>query len=335
MGIIIIAEAGVNHNGSIATAKKMVLSAKEAGADYIKFQTFSPEKLVSKSAQKADYQKQAARAEESQLEMLQKLALTKEGFIELKEYCQSHGIGFLSTPFDLGSIHFLKQLGMDFWKLPSGEITNLPYLLEIAKTRKPVVMSTGMCELGEVAAAIHWLKEAGTEQISLLHCNTEYPTPMEDVNLRAMLSMRDEFGLPVGYSDHTQGIEVPIAAAALGACILEKHFTLDKGMDGPDHLASLEPDELKAMIKAVRNIERAMGNGRKAPSGSEKKNQKAARKSIVANCRIRKGEKFTEENLAAKRPGNGISPMRWFEILGQEAERDFEEDELIVMEKWR
>ncbi len=334
MGIIIIAEAGVNHNGSLATAKKMVLSAKESGADYIKFQTFTPEKLVSKNAQKAEYQKKTTEKEESQLQMLQKLALTKESFIELKEYCQNHGIGFLSTPFDLDSIHFLDQLGMDFWKLPSGEITNLPYLLEIARTKKPVVMSTGMCGLDEVAEAIHWLKEAWTKQISLLHCNTEYPTPMEDVNLKAMLSMKDEFGLPVGYSDHTQGIEIPIAAAALGACILEKHFTLDKGMDGPDHLASLEPEELKAMVKAVRNIEQAMGDGRKAPSVSEKKNRKAARKSIVAKCKIQKGEKFTEENLSAKRPGTGISPMKWFEVLGQKAERDFEEDELIVVEKW-
>lgn len=329
MGIIIIAEAGVNHNGSLAAAKQMVAAAKEAGADYVKFQTFSPKKLVSKFAQKAEYQKQATKQEESQLEMLQKLALAEEDFLELKEYCQSHEIGFLSTPFDLESIHFLDKLDMDFWKLPSGEVTNLPYLLEIAKTRRPVVMSTGMCELEEVAMAVDCLHKAGTKEISLLHCNTEYPTPMMDVNLRAMQTMARNFCLPVGYSDHTMGIEVPIAAAAMGACILEKHFTLDRSMEGPDHLASLEPRELKAMVEAVRNVEQAMGNGRKMPSESEKKNKEAARKSIVAKRRIQKGEAFTEENLTVKRPGNGISPMRWFEVIGQRAERDFEEDELI------
>lgn len=333
MGIRIIAEAGVNHNGSLAAAKKMVLAAKEAGADYVKFQTFLPEKLVSKYARKADYQKQTMKQGESQLEMLQKLTLTQEDFLELKEYCQKHGIGFLSTPFDLESIHFLDKLDMDFWKLPSGEVTNMPYLLEIGRTGKPVVMSTGMCELEEVAAAVDCLRKAGTKEISLLHCNTEYPTPMEDVNLRAMQTMRHDLCLPVGYSDHTLGIEVPIAAAAMGACILEKHFTLDRTLEGPDHLASLEPKELKAMVEAVRNVEQAMGNGRKMPSESEKKNREAARKSIVAKERIRKGEIFTEENLTAKRPGNGISPMKWFEVLGQRAGRDFEEDELIVREE--
>lgn len=333
MGIRIIAEAGVNHNGSLVAAKKMVLAAKEAGADYIKFQTFLPEKLVSKYAQKADYQKQTTKQGESQLEMLQKLTLTQEDFLELKEYCQKHGIGFLSTPFDLESIYFLDKLDMDFWKLPSGEVTNMPYLLEIGKTGKPVVMSTGMCESEEVAEAVDCLRKAGTKEISLLHCNTEYPTPMEDVNLRAMQTMRHDFCLPVGYSDHTFGIEVPIAAAAMGACILEKHFTLDRTLEGPDHLASLEPKELKAMVEAVRNVEQAMGNGRKMPSESEKKNREAARKSIVAKKRIRKGEIFTEENLTAKRPGNGISPMKWFEVLGQRAGRDFEEDELIVKEE--
>lgn len=334
MGIIIIAEAGVNHNGSLATAKQMVLAAKEAGADYIKFQTFLPEKLVSKYAQKADYQKQTTKQGESQLEMLQKLALTQGDFLELKEHCQNYGMGFLSTPFDLESIHFLDKLDMDFWKLPSGEVTNMPYLLEIAKTGKPVVMSTGMCEMEEVAAAVDCLRKAGTKEISLLHCNTEYPTPMRDVNLRAIQKMEHDFCLPVGYSDHTLGIEVPIAAAAMGACILEKHFTLDRMMEGPDHLASLEPMELRAMVEAVRNVEEAMGDGRKKPSESERKNREAARKSIVAKRKIRKGEIFTEENLTAKRPGNGISPMKWFEVLGQRAERDFEEDELIVKEKW-
>ncbi|EOS23243.1 N-acetylneuraminate synthase [Lachnospiraceae bacterium 3-1] len=333
MGIIIIAEAGVNHNGSVEIAKKMVLAAKEAGADYIKFQTFCPEKLVSKSAGKADYQKQNTGAKESQLEMLQKLALSQDDFLELKEYCQRQGIGFLSTPFDLDSIHFLHRLDMDFWKLPSGEITNLPYLLEIAKTGRPVVMSTGMCDLKEIKEAVDCLRRAGTEKIILLHCNTEYPTPMKDVNLKAMQTMKDSLGLPMGYSDHTQGIEVPIAAAALGACVLEKHFTLDKTMPGPDHRASLEPEELQAMVTAVRNIERAMGNGRKEPSESEKRNIEAVRKSIVAKCKIKKGEIFTEENLTTKRPGTGISPMKWFDLMGQRAKRDYEMDQIIVKEE--
>lgn len=331
MSIAIIAEAGVNHNGSLEVAKEMVLAAKKAGADYIKFQTFCPELLVSKTAGKADYQKQTTGAQESQLEMLQELALSQEDFLELKEYCQKQEIGFLSTPFDLESIHFLDKLEMDFWKLPSGEITNLPYLLEIGRTGKPVVMSTGMCELEEIRDAVECLGKAGTKEITLLHCNTEYPTPMKDVNLKAMRSIKEVFSLPVGYSDHTKGIEVPIAAAALGACILEKHFTLDRTMEGPDHSASLEPEELKEMVRAVRNIELAMGTGRKEPSESERKNRGAARKSIVAKCAIRKGEIFCEGNLTAKRPGTGISPMKWFEIIGKKAEKDFEVDELITV----
>ncbi len=329
MSIIIIAEAGVNHNGSLAAAKQMVLAARNAGADYIKFQTFSPEKLVSVYAEKAEYQKQTTGTEESQLEMLKKLALTQEDFLELKTYCRQQGIGFLSTPFDLDSIHFLDKLNMDFWKLPSGEITNLPYLLEIARTEKPVVMSTGMCGMEEIGQAVDCLKKAGTPEITLLHCNTEYPTPMEDVNLKAMITMEKEFCLPVGYSDHTQGIEIPVAAAALGACVLEKHFTLDRGMEGPDHQASLEPEELKAMVTAVRNVEEALGSGKKEPSQSEQKNRAVARKSIVAKCRIKKGERFSEENLTVKRPGTGISPMRWPELMGQTADRDYAEDELI------
>ncbi len=329
MSIIIIAEAGVNHNGSLAAAKQMVLAARNAGADYIKFQTFSPEKLVSVYAEKAEYQKQTTGTEESQLEMLKKLALTQEDFLELKTYCRQQGIGFLSTPFDLDSIHFLDKLNMDFWKLPSGEITNLPYLLEIAGTGKPVVMSTGMCGMEEIRQAVDCLKKAGTPEITLLHCNTEYPTPMEDVNLKAMITMEKEFCLPVGYSDHTRGIEIPVAAAALGACVLEKHFTLDRGMEGPDHQASLEPEELKAMVTAVRNVEEALGSGKKEPSQSEQKNRAVARKSIVAKCRIKKGERFSEENLTVKRPGTGISPMRWPELMGQTADRDYAEDELI------
>ena len=329
MSIIIIAEAGVNHNGSLAAAKQMVLAARNAGADYIKFQTFSPEKLVSVYAEKAEYQKQTTGTEESQLEMLKKLALTQEDFLELKTYCRQQGIGFLSTPFDLDSIHFLDKLNMDFWKLPSGEITNLPYLLEIAGTGKPVVMSTGMCGMEEIRQAVDCLKKAGTPEITLLHCNTEYPTPMEDVNLKAMITMEKEFCLPVGYSDHTRGIEIPVAAAALGACVLEKHFTLDRGMEGPDHQASLEPEELKAMVTAVRNVEEALGSGKKEPSQSEQTNRAVARKSIVAKCRIKKGERFSEENLTVKRPGTGISPMRWPELMGQTADRDYAEDELI------
>lgn len=335
MSIIIIAEAGVNHNGSLETAKQMVLAAREAGADYIKFQTFSPEKLVSVFAEKAEYQKQTTGTEESQLEMLKKLALTQEDFLELNEYCRQQGIGFLSTPFDLDSIHFLNRLNMDFWKLPSGEITNLPYLLEIAGTGKPVVMSTGMCDLEEIRQAVDCLKKAGTPELTLLHCNTEYPTPMEDVNLKAMAAMEREFHLPVGYSDHTKGIEIPIAAAALGACVIEKHFTLDRTMEGPDHRASLEPEELKAMVTAVRNVEQALGNGRKEPSASEEKNRAVARKSIVARCRIKKGETLSEDNLTAKRPGTGISPMRWPELMGRKADRDYAEDELIGTEVLR
>lgn len=329
MHIRIIAEAGVNHNGSLKLARKMVLAAAEAGADYIKFQTFQPEKLVSKFAQKADYQKATTGQGESQLEMLKKLALTRQDFMELKEYCKEQGIGFLSTPFDLESVDFLAALDMDFWKLPSGEITNLPYLLKIAGTGRPVVMSTGMCELQEVEAALNCLKESGAGAVTLLHCNTEYPTPMEDVNLRAMLTLREAFGVPTGYSDHTRGIEVPIAAAALGASVIEKHFTLDKTMEGPDHKASLEPEELKAMVAAIRNVERALGNGEKKVTDSERKNIAVARKSIVASRDIRKGEIFSQENLTVKRPGIGISPMQWFDVMGQCAQRDFKRDECI------
>lgn len=329
MSIRIIAEAGVNHNGSMELARKMVGKAKDAGADYIKFQTFQPEKLVSKYADKAEYQKKTTGSGESQLEMLQKLALTQEDFRELKDYCEQVGIGFLSTPFDLDSIDFLEGLDMDFWKIPSGEITNLPYLIRIAKTARPIVMSTGMCRMEEIQDALTWLKKSGAGEITLLHCNTQYPTPMEDVNLNAMLTLRRQFHLPVGYSDHTQGIEVPIAAAALGAAVIEKHFTLDQTMEGPDHMASLAPEELTAMVRAIRNIEKALGDGEKGVTSSEMANRNVARKSIVAAGSIRKGELFTEDNLTVKRPGDGISPMRWFEVLGKAAGRDYFEDELI------
>ncbi len=329
MGVTIIAEAGVNHNGDIELARKMVDAAHTAGADYIKFQTFVPEKLVSRYASKADYQKNNTNSQESQLEMLRALAFTQEDFIQLQRYCGQVGIGFLSTPFDLESIQFLNQLQMDFWKLPSGEITNLPYLEAIAHTHKKVVMSTGMCELGEIRDAIQILESNGAGEITLLHCNTEYPTPFCDVNLRAMKQMEEVFRKPVGYSDHTIGIEVPIAAAALGAEVIEKHFTLDKQMKGPDHKASLEPDELKQMVQAIRNIEISLGDGQKRRTHSEEKNCQAARKSIVAKREIRAGELFSEENLSIKRPGSGISPMHWHEMIGQKAQRDYKEDELI------
>lgn len=333
MSITIIAEAGVNHNGSMELAKKMVVEAKEAGADYIKFQTFQPEKLVSKYADKAEYQKKTTGSEESQLEMLKKLALTQMDFRELKDYCDQVGIGFISTPFDMESIDFLESLDMDFWKIPSGEITNLPYLIKIAETGRPIVMSTGMCQMEEIEDALTWLKNSGAGEITLLHCNTQYPTPMEDVNLNAMQSLKRQLRLSVGYSDHTQGIEVPIAAAALGATVIEKHFTLDQKMEGPDHRASLEPEELAAMVRGIRNIEKALGSGEKGVTPSEIKNRAVARKSIVAAGSIRKGEQFTEDNLTVKRPGNGISPMNWFEVLGKTAKRDYIEDELIAEEE--
>ncbi len=329
MGVTIIAEAGVNHNGDIELARKMVDAAHTAGADYIKFQTFVPEKLVSRYASKAEYQKNNTNSQESQLEMLRALAFTQEDFIQLQRYCGQVGIGFLSTPFDLESIQFLNQLQMDFWKLPSGEITNLPYLEAIAHTHKKVVMSTGMCALGEIRDAIQILESNGAGEITLLHCNTEYPTPFCDVNLRAMKQMEEVFRKPVGYSDHTIGIEVPIAAAVLGAEVIEKHFTLDKQMKGPDHKASLEPDELKQMVQAIRNIEISLGDGQKRRTHSEEKNCQAARKSIVAKREIRAGELFSEENLTIKRPGSGISPMHWHEMIGQKAQRDYKEDELI------
>ncbi len=329
MAVKIIAEAGVNHNGSLELAKQMVDAAKEAGADYIKFQTFIPKKLVSKFAEKADYQKETTGSGESQLEMLEKLALTQNDFIELNRYCREKQTGFLSTPFELDSIDFLNSFNMDFWKLPSGEITNLPYLEKIGRTKKPVVMSTGMSSLQEVKDAVEALRKAGTEEITLLHCNTQYPTPVQDVNLRAMQTLEKELHLPVGYSDHTKGIEIPVAAVAMNAQVIEKHFTLDRSMEGPDHKASLEPEELKAMVQAVRNVEQALGNGRKEPSPSERGNISIVRKSIVAKCSIKKGDAFTEENLTVKRPGNGISPMRWHEMIGKQAKRDFAEDEPV------
>ena len=328
MSVYIIAEAGVNHNGDINLAYKLVDAAKAAGVDCIKFQTFKSENLVSHTAQKAEYQK-AATGDSSQQDMLKQLELSFGEFVSLKEYCDRKGICFLSTPFDFESIEFLNSIEMPFWKIPSGEVTNYPYLVALAKTGKPVVMSTGMCEIQEVEDAIAVLRENGTSDIKLLHCNTEYPTPYEDVNLRAMKTLRDAFGVEVGYSDHTKGIEVPIAAVAMGAAVIEKHFTLDRNMEGPDHKASLEPQELKQMVDSIRHIEAALGSGDKRPSPSEKKNMAVARKSIVAAARIKAGDILTEENITVKRPGNGICPMRWKEVLGTRAVRDFEEDELI------
>ena len=318
----------MNHNGSFDLACRLVDAAKAAGADCIKFQTFRAQNLVSRNAGKADYQKDTT-GDGSQADMLTKLELSYDAFSHLKQYCGEVGITFLSTPFDLESAAFLDELGVPFWKIPSGEVTNLPYLEALAKTGRPVVMSTGMCEMEEIEAAIRVLRENGTSDIRLLHCNTEYPTPFADVNLRAMETMRRAFGVEVGYSDHTKGIEVPIAAAALGAAIIEKHFTLDQNMDGPDHKASLEPDELAAMVSAIRNIEQALGSGEKTASPSERKNIAVARKSIVAKRAIKAGERLTEENLTVKRPGSGISPMRWRDVLGTAAIRDFEEDEMI------
>lgn len=329
--VIIIAEAGVNHNGSYELAIKMVDEAKRAGADYVKFQTAKPELVISTFAPKAEYQKETTGAAESQLEMCKAIHLPLADYKPLKEYCDKVGIGFMSTPFDLVSIDVLEPLDMDYYKIPSGEITNLPYLRKIASKHRPVILSTGMCEEEEVEAALQVLEQGGVKRsdIIVLHCNTEYPTPMADVNLRAMDDLRRSLGVEVGYSDHTKGIEVPIAAVALGATVIEKHFTLDKTMEGPDHKASLEPDELKAMVDAIRNIEQALGDGHKHVSPSERKNMDIARKSIVAARDIRKGEVLTEENITTKRPGNGISPMRWDSVIGTTAIRDFGYDELI------
>lgn len=329
MSTFIIAEAGVNHNGSLDLAKKLIDVAAEAGADAVKFQTFKAEKLVSKKAQKAEYQKQTTDAAESQYDMIKKLELDEPAHRELIRYCGEKKIRFLSTPFDHESIELLDALGMEIFKIPSGEITNLPYLRHIGGLGKEVILSTGMADLGEIEDALDLLVSSGTpkEKITILHATTEYPCPMDEVNLRAMGTIASAFGVRTGYSDHTRGIEVPIAAVAMGASVIEKHFTLDRTMEGPDHKASLEPDELCAMVAAIRNIEKALGEGIKKPSPSEAKNMAVARKSIVAARPIRAGEAFTSENIAIKRPGTGISPMRYDEIVGERAARDYEEDE--------
>ncbi len=331
MKTYVIAEAGVNHNGDINLALKLIDAAVGAGVDCIKFQTFKAENLVSSKAQKAEYQKKTTGSSESQLDMIKKLELSYNDFSLIHNYCKQKNIDFASTPFDMESIEYLKTIDMPFWKISSGEITNLPYLVEIAKTKQPIIMSTGMCELWEIDEAMQVLKENGSSDIVLLHCNTEYPTPFEDVNLLAMNVLKERYDVKVGYSDHTVGIEIPIAAVALGATIIEKHFTLDKTMEGPDHKASLEPQELKAMVDAIRNVEICRGSGIKQPSKSEIKNMNIARKSIVASARIKKGEVFTEKNITVKRPGNGISPMKWNSVIGRVASKDFFEDELIEL----
>jgi N,N'-diacetyllegionaminate synthase len=322
----IIAEAGVNHNGSIELAKKLIDVAVDAKCDAVKFQTFKAENVISKKAKKAQYQEQTTGASESQLEMVKKLELSFDQFRELKKYCEQKKIMFLSTPFDHESIDFLASLGMKIFKIPSGEITNLPYLRKINSLKTEVILSTGMANLAEIAAALKILKNCC---VTILHANTEYPTPFEDVNLRAMKTIADKFKTKIGYSDHSLGIEVPVAAVALGASIIEKHFTLDQNMEGPDHKASLNPQQLKEMVVSIRNIEKSLGNGKKIPSKSETKNIAIARKSIIAKRAIKKGEIFSEKNLTVKRPGNGISPMKWDEIIGTKAKKNYEEDDLI------
>lgn len=331
--VLIIAEAGVNHNGNLDNAFKLIDAAVDAGVDYVKFQTFKSENLVSKSAKKADYQIQnTGNSTDSQYEMLKKLELSHENHELLINYCKQKNIQFFSTAFDLDSLQYLEEIGLDLVKIPSGEITNLPYLRKAAQLFNKVILSTGMCTMEDIEAAINvFLAEnISKENITILHCNTEYPTPMNDVNLKAMLSIQQEFGTDIGYSDHTLGIEVPVAAVALGASVIEKHFTLDNTMEGPDHAASLEPLQLKEMVKAIRNIEQAIsGDGLKKPSTSEMKNIEIARKSIVASVAISKGAIFTEENLTIKRPGTGISPMKWDEVIGKVASKDYSTDDLI------
>jgi len=331
MSVFVIAEAGVNHNGSLKLAKELVDAAKDAGADCVKFQTFVSKNIVSKNAVKAEYQKQQTEPQESQQDMLKKLELSFDEFVELNEYCKSKSIEFMSTAFDFESIDFLDSLEMGTWKIPSGEITNLPYLIKVAKLNKPVILSTGMSTMEDIRSAVEIIKENGVSDLTILHCTTEYPTPFEDVNLKAMNTIREEFNVNIGYSDHTKGIEVPIAAVALGATVIEKHFTLDRNMEGPDHKASLEPNELKAMVDSIRHIELALGNGMKQPAESEKKNMAVVRKSIVAKYNIKKGEVLTEDNLTVKRPGSGISPMKWYEVIGTKAVKDFNEDEMIEL----
>lgn len=342
--VIIIAEAGVNHNGDIKIAKQLIDKAEEAGADYIKFQLFKSSEVISKHATKAEYQNQNTNPDESQLEMVQKLELSEYEYEQLNKYCEDKNINIFATAFDLESINITEKYKPELIKVPSGEITNLPYLETLANLHVDItwlgnknynvdsphyIISTGMCTLGEIEAALNVFKSKSINKITVLHCNTEYPTPMEDVNLKAMQTISKVFGVNVGYSDHTLGIEVPIASVALGARVIEKHFTLDRSMSGPDHKASLEPDELKQMVTSIRNIEQALGSPIKIPTPSEVKNKNIARKSIVAKTNIKKGEIFTVENLTTKRPGNGISPMNWYDVLGTKADKNYKIDDLI------
>jgi len=333
MRTLVIAEAGVNHNGDLAIALRLVDAAADAGADVVKFQTFKADRLVTRSAPKAAYQSAATGAAETQHEMIRKLELTEEMHRAILDRCKARGIRFMSSAFDVESLEMLEALGLDTFKVPSGELTNLPYLRRIGSYRKPVILSTGMATLDEVRAALEVLDKAGVPRkaITVLQCTTEYPAAAADVNLRAMQTMKNELGVAVGYSDHTRGIEIPIAAVAFGAAVIEKHFTLDREMPGPDHAASLEPAELKAMVDATRNVEAALGDGVKRPSAAESGNKAAARKSLVASASIRKGEKFTESNIAIKRPGTGVSPMKWDDVIGRVAPRDFLPDELIEL----
>lgn len=330
MKTYIIAEAGVNHNGNINLAYDLIDKAAEANVDCIKFQTFIAKSVVSQYAEKAEYQKNEDTTE-SQLELIKGLELSYNDFTKLKEYAKKKDLDFCSTAFDMESIDFLHKLGIPFWKIPSGEITNLPYIIKIAKYNEPIILSTGMCNLEDIRNVVEIIRKYSNNLITVLHCNTEYPTPYSDVNLLAMATIAKELNCEVGYSDHTLGIEVPIAAVALGAKVIEKHFTLDKKLQGPDHKASLNYEELNLMVKSIRNIELALGDAEKKISNSEKKNIAIARKSIVANEKIRKGEIFSEKNISIKRPGYGISPMKWFEVIGKSACRDFEKDELIQL----
>lgn len=331
--ILIIAEAGVNHNGDLSLAKQLIDVAAEAGTDFVKFQTFNVGRLVTHSAKKANYQKQTTDDAESQYEMLGRLELTEAMHLELIAHCEIRNIGFLSSGFDIKSIDFLLNLGQECFKIPSGEITNLPYLRHIGQFDKKIILSTGMSTFGDIEAAIDVLENAGTPRakITVLHCTTEYPTPMAEVNLRAMQSIHAALGTAVGYSDHTQGIEVSIAAVALGATVIEKHFTLDRNLPGPDHKASLEPEELNDMVMAIRNIEAALGDGIKRPTPSEVRNKSIARKSLIASKEIKTGELFTAENITIKRPGIGISPMQWDQVIGRSARRNFVVNELIEL----
>ncbi|MFH1559065.1 MAG: N-acetylneuraminate synthase [Patescibacteria group bacterium] len=336
--IMIIAEAGVNHNGSLVIAKKMIDRARQAGADWVKFQTFKTESLVSKRARKADYQKRNLKKSgsqdetDTQFEMLKKLELSEAQFVKLKKYCEKLGIGFLSTPFDEESADLLEKMGIGMYKIPSGEITNLPFLKHVARKGKPIIMSTGMADLAEVKEALRVIYAAGNRKVTVLHCTTEYPAPFREVNLMAMITMRKSLKVPVGYSDHTPGIEVSIAAAALGACVIEKHFTLNKKMEGPDHRASLEPHELEAMVRSIRNIEKALGDGIKRPSQGEKKVALVARKSVVAVRDLKKGAEIREEDIGIKRPGDGIAPKYFKKVIGKRAKRNIREGDTL---KWK